>query len=393
MGAHILIAEDEMGLRTALCLLLEGEGYQVTAVQDGLEAIDRLRTATYDLLLTDVRMPGLTGLQLLEEVAKLPHDRPEIILFTANGTIETVIEALKHGARDFLLKPFSNEILKLTIQKALHIRELSEENKKMRELERMKKEFIALIAHELSTPLTAIKGYLKLVCSGQTGPIADPARAYLGIVQQKSEQLSNIILKMIDMGKLETTDFQLTNMPLDTSTLVWDVVNEMQPVCEKKQVKLKVDLTAELKPILIDPKRFRQILGLLLDNAITFTAPNKQIHLSVDRWKGADQVTLDPLPGSAVDFTGLAPLDYLQVSVKDEGPGIPEDRLGSLFTSFYQVENLYVRQSGGIGISLSLCKRLVEVMGGRIWVKSRIGEGCCFSFILPWLSPARHPNP
>jgi DNA-binding NtrC family response regulator len=118
MGTRILLAEDENGLRIAFTILLEDEGYEINAVKDGLEAWAAIQTNTYDLVLSDIRMPGMTGLQLLEEVKKMPG-HPEMVLLTAYGTIENAQQALKHGAREILIKPFSNDDLKRTIRHIL----------------------------------------------------------------------------------------------------------------------------------------------------------------------------------------------------------------------------------------------------------------------------------
>jgi len=383
VSTRILIAEDELGIRTALTMLLEEEGYEITTVKDGEQAIEAIRAEHFDLVISDIRMPGMNGLQLLEEIRKLPA-APEIVIITAYGSIETAIQALKNGARDFLIKPFSNELLKMTVARTLKLRELSEENKKLRELERMKKEFITMLAHELRTPLTAIKGYLKLVLSGMAGELEALQKDYLGVVNMNSDKLQNIINKMIDMGHLETSEFSLELANTNTLSVIWEAIAEVQEAYEKKHLKMEVNLAASLRPIMVDPSRMKQIITFLLDNAIAYSQPYHRIWLTVDRWKGVESIRQQDLPMSYVDLTDLEAIDYLEISIKDEGPGIPKDKLSRIFEKFYQVENLYTRQVGGLGIGLSLCKKLVELMGGKIWALSREGEGSTFSFILPW---------
>lgn len=382
----MLIADDEKGIRTALELLLEGEGYSVTTIGDGKSAIELIRAEDFDLVLSDVRMPGASGLEILEEIRKMTTG-PDMIIITAYGSIETAIQALKNGARDFLIKPFSNDLLKMTINRTLNVRNISEENIKLRELERMKKEFITMIAHELRTPLTAIKGYLKLVLSGMAGELKTNQKEFLGVVHQNSERLQNIINKMIDMGQLESADFSLHTMEANTLSVIWESITEIQENYEKKKLQLEVNLSASLKPILVDPNRMKQVIHALLDNAIAFSPPNKRIWLAVQKWSGLAALKKDERPSSYVDFSDLEDMDYLEISIKDEGPGIPEDKLTQIFEKFYQIDDLYVRQVGGVGVGLSLCKKLIELMGGKIWVRSQLGQGCEFVFILPWHTP------
>ncbi|MCK5242232.1 response regulator [bacterium] len=386
MEANILIVEDEIGIRTALTLFLEGEGFGVKTVKDGEEAMAAIREDKYDLVISDIRMPRLNGLELLDEINKLTVG-PEMIIMTAYGSIETAIQAMKNGARDFLLKPFSNDLLKMTVNRVLKIRELSKENKKLHELERMKKEFITMIAHELRTPLTAIKGYLKLVMSGMVGEMIEPQREYLGVVHENGEKLQSIINKMIDMGHMETSGFYLESTSANTLGVIWEAIEEVQKTYEKKQLNLEVVLATTLKPIVVDTYRMKQLITFLLDNAIAFSLPQKKIWLSVDQWKGEKALRQNEVPMSYVDLTDLESMDYLEISVRDEGPGIPKDKLSRIFEEFYQIEDLYIRQVGGMGIGLSLCKKLVTLMGGKIWVKSKVGAGCNFTILLPWKQP------
>lgn len=383
MNAKILIAEDEIGIRTALTILLEEEGYQVTTAKDGNEAMDVVRGKEIDLVVSDIRMPGMSGLQFLEEVRKLPYG-PEIILITAFGSVETAIQAMKKGARDFLLKPFSNDLMKMTVRRVLEMRELSEENKKLRELEHMKNEFIAMIAHELRTPLTAIKGYLTLVLSGTAGDVAPMQKKYLQIVSQNGEKLQRIIDEVLDISQLEKSELNLRSLAANLLNVTGKAIAAVQESAEEKDIKLEVNVDATLSPVLIDPRRLRQVVIALLENAIAFGPPHSRVWISIKKWAGEESLRRDDVPYSYVDFTDLEPAEYFEVTVEDEGPGIPKERLSDIFKKFYQIEDLFVRQVGGMGLGLTLCKRIVEVMGGKIWAKSRLGEGSKFCFILPW---------
>lgn len=385
MGARILVAEDELGIRTALTLLLEEEGYQVTTARDGNEAMDVVRGKEIDLVVSDIRMPGMSGLEFLEEVRKLPYG-PEFILITAFGSVETAIQAMKRGARDFLLKPFSNDLMKMTVRRVLEMRELSEENKKLRELEKMKNEFIAMIAHELRTPLTAVKGYLALVLSGSVGEMLPMQRKYLQVVQQNSEKLQRIVDEVLDISDLEKSQFNLRSVPANLLNVIGKAMAVVQEALEDKDIKVEAEVDTELSPALLDPRRLRQVLIALLENGIAFSPSHSRLWIRARKWGGPAELSADDLPTSYVELADLPDVPYLAVDLRDEGPGIPKERLSDVFKKFYQVEDLYIRQVGGLGLGLSLCKRIIEVMGGRIWVKSRLGEGSTFTFLLPWRS-------
>jgi signal transduction histidine kinase len=383
VNAKILVAEDEVGIRMALTILLEEEGYQVTTACDGNEAIAVVRAKEFDLVVSDIRMPGISGLQFLEEVNKIPS-APDMILMTAFGSVETAIQAMKKGARDFLIKPFSNDLLKMTVKRVLERRELSEENHKLHELEKLKNEFIAMIAHELRTPLTAIKGYLSLVLTENAGPLRDLQKKYLRVVNQNSEKLQRIVEEVLDIAQMDKSEFHLNAVPSNLFSIIGKAVAVLQEAVEEKDIKLEVNFDAAAGPIFVDRRRFKQVMVALLENAVAFSQAHRAVWISVRPWAGMDSLYQDEVPCSYVDFLNLPTGDYLEISVEDEGPGIPKEMLSEVFKKFYQVEELYVRQVGGMGLGLTLCKRLVETMGGRIWVKSQVGRGSKFVFVLPW---------
>ncbi len=383
MSAKILVAEDEVGIRTALTILLEEEGYHVTTACDGNEAIAVVRGTDIDLVVSDIRMPGMSGLQFLEEVRKIPS-APEIILMTAFGSVETAIQAMKKGARDFLLKPFSNDLLKMTVKRVLEMRELSEENQKLHELEKLKNEFIAMIAHELRTPLTAIKGYLSLVMTEDAGPLVELQKKYLNVVNQNSEKLQRIVEEVLDIAQMDKSEFHLNNTSANLFALIGKAIASVQQSIEEKEIKLEVNFDASLSPVSIDGRRFKQVVVALLENAVAFSQPKSRVWITVKPWTGMDSLYRDNLPCSYVDFLDLTPGEFLEIMIEDEGPGIPKEMLSDVFKKFYQVEELYIRQVGGMGLGLTLCKRIVERMGGKIWVKSSLGKGSKFCFIVPW---------
>jgi two-component system OmpR family sensor kinase len=336
-------------------------------------------------------MPGMSGLQFLEEVRKIPS-APEIILMTAFGSVETAIQAMKKGARDFLLKPFSNDLLKMTVKRVLEMRELSEENQKLHELEKLKNEFIAMIAHELRTPLTAIKGYLSLVLTENAGPLQELQKKYLHIVNLNGEKLQRIVEEVLDIAQMDKSEFHLNNVASNLFSLIGKAIAAVQQTIEEKDIKLEVNFDAAVSPVLIDGRRFKQVVVALLENAAAFSQPHRRIWITVKPWTGMDSFYKDEQPCSYVDFLDLKPGDYLEVSVEDEGPGIPKEMLSDVFKKFYQVEELYVRQVGGMGLGLTLCKRIVEIMGGKIWVKSHVGKGSKFCFIIPWVHGAENES-
>lgn len=237
-----------------------------------------------------------------------------------------------------------------------------------RELQRMKEEFLALVSHELRSPVTAISGFAQLLTDKNI--TEEQRREYADILANSAQRLLRLINDLLDLTKLEEGMMKLHTRPIELPKVINSVVDMMTPLALNKKHQLSVMLTEQLPLVIADPDRLAQVLTNLLSNAIKFTPEGGHITISTKL------VEQDRAQGTKF---------FVQVSIADTGPGIPPEDLGRIFEKYQQVETTAKWTYGikGTGLGLPLAKMLVEAHGGKIWVESELGKGSVFHFTLP----------
>jgi signal transduction histidine kinase len=248
------------------------------------------------------------------------------------------------------------------------VRDISDRYK----LDRIKDEFISIVSHELRTPLTAIRGGLGILASGVLGDRPEKAQQMLSMALNNTERLIRLVNDILDLERLAAGRLEMTMEPWAIAELIAQAVSGVEALAEEADIALHIEPVAAR--VVVSPDAIVQTLINLLSNAIKFSDRGGKI------WLGAESVA-GPAPGAA---PGSA---YLRLFVKDQGRGIPADRLELIFERFQQVDVSDSRQKGGTGLGLAICKRIVAQHGGEIWVESQINHGSTFFFTLP-LAPA-----
>lgn len=231
---------------------------------------------------------------------------------------------------------------------------------KMREVDRMKDEFVSIVSHELRTPLTSIRGSVQLVLDDEKAVTDAEHRTLLQIALNNCERLVRIINDILDVSKIESGNLTLRKKPVHVADLVRQSVDVVAGPARSTGVKLEVNIPANIRPVMVDPDRIVQALVNLLSNAAKFAPANSTVTVSV---MGSEHM--------------------VTVAVADQGEGIAPENLNRLFRKFQQVDSSASRRKGGTGLGLAITKALVEQHGGRIYVDSELGKGTRFSFTLP----------
>jgi PAS domain S-box-containing protein len=227
-----------------------------------------------------------------------------------------------------------------------------------REVDRLKDEFVSVVSHELRTPLTSIRGSLGLLAAGKLGEVPEKGKRMLDIAVQNTDRLVRLINDILDIERIESGRVTMELHPVDAAELAHQAVDVMSAMAEKAGVRLFA--WADRQPMEADPDRILQVLTNLLSNAIKFSPQGAEVTVGVVR------------EGPEVVFR-----------VRDQGRGIPADRLESIFERFQQVDSSDARDKGGTGLGLAICRSIVQQHGGRIWVESEPGQGSTFTFTLP----------
>jgi signal transduction histidine kinase len=244
-------------------------------------------------------------------------------------------------------------------------RQLEAANERLKELDRLKSDFVSNVSHELRTPLTAIKGAVDLLLREVPGPLNENQTHYLSRVRSNTQHLAGLINDLLDLSKIEEGKIQLDAGRVSLGGLVHEVMETVKPMAAEKPVLLEVKVPEPSVLVWADRDKVTQVLMNLIGNAIKFTPPQGRVTVSASR-----------------DGT-----EWAQVSVNDNGPGISAEECRKIFQKFYQVSEGGGLKPKGTGLGLAISKALVELHGGKIWVESEEGRGSTFSFTLPVSAP------
>ena len=250
---------------------------------------------------------------------------------------------------------------------------------RLKELDRLKSNFLATVSHELRTPLTSIIGYSEMLLEGIAGEVVGEQREFVTTIREKGEQLLTLIKGLLDLSKLESGTMSLRKGTMEVTPLVRDVVQTVAPHAKKKGILLKAEVEPGLPALWADPERLRQVFLNLFENAIKFTSPAGSVTLSA-------RLTSMSTPGSGEEG-GLVLLGAKRTAVEfrvaDTGIGIPESERQRVFDAFYQVDSSSTREQGGTGLGLSIVKRLVEGHDGAVHVEANEPQGTVFVVTIP----------
>lgn len=238
-------------------------------------------------------------------------------------------------------------------------------------IERMKDEFISVVSHELRTPLTSIHGALNLLSSGLVQTQSDKGRRVIEIAATSAERLVRLVNDILELERLESGKISLSKQTCNAAELMQQAIDMIQVMANRAGITLC--FTPQPIQFNADPDRIIQVLTNLLGNAIKFSSRGSTVWLTIEqRNNEKDQFLISNSEFSHVLF-----------KIQDQGRGIPEDKVESIFERFHQVDTSDSRQKGGTGLGLAICRSIVQQHGGRIWVESTLGKGSSFYFTLP----------
>jgi signal transduction histidine kinase len=365
----LLIVDDEAAQMKALCHTLEQEGYATSGFTSTTDALAALRQQAFDLLLTDLQMPGMNGIELLAAARAIDGDLVAIVM-TGHGTLDTAIEAMKAGALDYIQKPFKLSgvlpvleraltVRRLRVEKALLERRVHERTEELKAANRELEAFSYSVSHDLRAPLRTVAGYTEMLLTDHLPQLPEEAQRLLrnvGAGAQRMDQLINDLLRLSQLGRQP-----LSKERVLLGELARQVLESLSEARAGRQVEVTI---AKIPPCAGDAALLRQVFSNLLSNALKFTRQKDPARIEVG-WQAEDGA--------------------LTCYVKDNGTGFDMKYADKLFGVFQRLHR--ADEFEGTGVGLSIVKRIVDRHGGRIWVEAAPGQGATFYFSLPNVEP------
>lgn len=362
-AGRVLLVDDNADMREYTRRLLSPR-FQVELAADGATALTAALQAPPDLVLTDVMMPGLDGFGLLRALRADPRTRSiPVILLSARAGEASRVEGLDAGADDYLIKPFSARELVARVETHLKLAQTRRQTElALRQADRRKDEFLATLGHELRNPLGALSNALTLldIAHAQQGRMEYPQE----VMRRQVAQLTRLIDDLLDVHRITRGTLQLRRRPLDLVPILHQAVENYRGECPDR----RFEILLPQDPVRIDgdPARMLQVFGNLISNACKFTTAGGRIRVEV----------------AVTDAE-------VEVTIADDGIGIPADALATVFEMFAQVEAPAEQVRSGLGIGLTLVRQLVTQHGGSVTAHSNgVGRGSTFVARLPLLRRA-----
>ena len=367
---QILLVEDNAGDVRLLREMFSKErrdAFQLTHLLRMSEAVIHLAKGGVDIILLDMGLPDGHGLDTVQRAHAAAPGVPLIIL-TGLDDEALAAEAMTQGAQDYMIKgQIESHALPRALRHAIERQRMqTETNLFWKNQAQFKEEFLSHVSHELRSPLTAIKQFTSILAGGLAGELNKEQREYLQIVLKNIGQLQSMIDDLLEVPRLKTGKLTIELERVSVANAVTDCCNTFQGSARAKGVTLSYDLPSGLPPAHADPTRLRQILIILLDNAIKFTPSGGSLKIQ------ARVLRQDP--------------GFLLLEISDTGCGMSPEMTGRVFERLYQASGSAPASRKGLGLGLFICKELVTLQGGQISVKSQLDLGSTFSFVLPVFS-------
>jgi signal transduction histidine kinase len=370
---RVLVVDDEPLILSSLQRLLRRE-FDVLSAQSGSEGLDLLRTHDIHIIITDQRMPEMTGAEFLAHI-RSAYPNPIPMLLTGYADIESVIAAINTGqVYRYLVKPWRPDELVAAVREAGAKYALLDQNRRLTQeliaanaeltrAARLKDEFLASMSHELRTPLNAVLGFAEALQEEAFGPLNDRQRQSLQHIATSGQRLLVLINDILDLAAIGAGKITLQLEPAALTPICQASMNQVTAHAQQKRLSITMTIDPALPLLTVDARRLQQVLVNLLSNAVKFTPEGGAIGLVV-----------------AAD----AARQFVELTVWDTGIGIAVDQIDHLFQPFLQLDGRRARQYEGTGLGLALVARLVELHGGSVGVTSEVGRGSRFTISLPW---------
>ncbi len=355
---RLLVVDDEEGPRESLNMIF-CDDFDVTIATSGEEAVRFSKEAPFDVVITDIRMRGMSGIDVLREVKKIDV-HTEVIVLTAYETLDTARQAISYGASEYLKKPFDLDHIQKVVDRCYHnyLFTTQQEAVIRQDVNAAKNNFLEIVSHELNTPMNGILGFIELL---QDTRLDEEQGEFVTTIRDCSLKYFEHVQDILTYAKLSMSESEMSSLSFNPATMMLKLINEETAAT---QVEIQSDIPEDLPQYVSGSEHeIRVVLRKLLQNALKFAS------------KGEVRV--------AVQFEHLSDSEIrLSFEVSDTGPGIDPQYIenGKLFDAFSQGDSSLARPHEGLGLGLALCKSISDRLGGSLVVESEQGKGSQFTF-------------
>jgi signal transduction histidine kinase len=373
--ARILVVDDELGIREGCRRALTPHGFEVEVAENAPTGLRKLREDQFDVLLLDIMMPGMSGLEMLQQVQQLAPDII-VIIITGYATVELSVQAIQEGAHDFIAKPFTSELLLQVINRELEQQELRREAERARALEEEARElarakaelekleaiesrFMLTMVHILRAPVAVLQNSIQLIRKGYVPPQEQPA--LLERAELRAGELLTILDDLLLLAYLKEGVGLTRAAKVSVADMLAVTLATLKGQADQQSVTVTVEV-ADQPHVSASSDHIKALWMHLLSNAIRYTPAGGQVTVSL-------RTDLE---------RGL-----VMGAVSDTGIGVAADDIPRIFEEFYRTEEAKAMQESGTGLGLPIVQQVVEKYGGTIEVESVIGQGSTFRFTLP----------
>jgi len=334
------------------------------------EAAATIAQEKHDIYLIDYRLGEEDGLELLARFDLVQRPEPFIIL-TGAGDERVERKAMRMGVADYLVKgTLDSELLSRVLHYSLQRKRIEAQRvEQLMEISRSKDEFIALASHQLRTPATAVKQYVGMILEGYAGDVTPEQMRFLQSAYDSNERQIQVVNDILRVAKLDLKKIVLKKVDMSLTKLLESIIHDLMSHFNGRGQTVSFDKPTEAIMVPIDDEYIRMALGNIIDNASKYTPEGKNIYISLR--KGTK--------------------NNVEITVRDEGVGIPPEGIGKLFKKFSRIDNPLSVKVGGTGLGLYWANEVIQLHGGKITVDSKVGEGTTFIISLPLQAKASQP--
>lgn len=358
---RLLIVDDDDGFRELVKITLTDEGYDIDTATDGPEGLTLARDRLYDLVLLDMRMPRMDGMEVLK-ILRQETPATDVVMITGVHDVDLAIEAIKLGAREFLAKPIDGKVLVQRIRTALraHTAELR--------LQELQSEFTSRLLHELRNPLGTVRSAIGFLKKEMAGPTTEQQQNVLEHIENNLSKMDLLLNDMIDLTVFESGKLDIQKLPTNLDELIPLICARFKPQAAAKNVTINVNIDNNIPTIELDPDKIEQVIDNLLDNGLKYTNAGGTISVGV---------------ATAQQKSNGGDREFVEIKISDTGVGISAGEIPFVFDKYKEFLTGKTSTQKTTGLGLAICRSIVDAHKGSMSVESTLGKGSTFRVFLP----------